>query len=134
LNFRGAVDLSRSLENVQISRRSHKTATRKEARRSAVQGRSSTGCTYLLYTWKDKKCNEIVNIKDLMYSKVNDCYVKVDHVETGNGHQSLRLVFRWDNDMDAISPISTVLDFGKCWSWTDLSPNLFRFLIRSCGF
>jgi hypothetical protein len=84
-----AVNLSRSLESVRISRRSHKTPTRKKACRSAVQGRSSTGCLYLLYMWKDKKHNKILNIKVLMYSEVNDCYVKVDLVERGNGRQSL---------------------------------------------
>jgi hypothetical protein len=54
-----------------------------------VQGCSRTGCPYLLYTWKDKKHNEIVNIEVLMYSEVNDCYVKVDLVETGNDRQNL---------------------------------------------
>jgi hypothetical protein len=89
LNSSDTVDLSRSLENAQISRKSYKTPTRKEACRSVVQGCSSTGCPYLLYTWKDKKCNKIVNIEVLMYREVNDQYIKVDLVKAGNNCQIL---------------------------------------------
>jgi hypothetical protein len=39
--------------------------------------------------WKDKKNNEIINIKVLMYGEVNGQYFKVDLVEAGNGCQNL---------------------------------------------
>jgi hypothetical protein len=50
-NSSDVVNLSRSLENVQTSRKSYKTPTRKEAGRSIVQRCSITGCLYFLYIW-----------------------------------------------------------------------------------
>jgi hypothetical protein len=67
------------------------TPTSKEALRSMIQRLSSTGCLYLLHTWKDKKNNEMVNVEVLMHGEVNDQYVKVDLIEAGHDCQKLAI-------------------------------------------